>query len=63
MNDLEEKRMKIENNLRSIDVLSSLLRKDYCYNMRESSNSLGMSSTDEEAIRKKIIELVKSIEV
>jgi hypothetical protein len=31
--------------------------------MGEPSNSLGMSSTDEEVIRKKVIELVKSIEV
>jgi hypothetical protein len=63
MHNLEEKRMKMEGTLRSIDTLSNLLRKDYCYGMGEPSNSLGMSSTDEEVIRKKVIELVKSIEV
>jgi hypothetical protein len=63
MHNLEEKRMKMEGTLRSIDTLSNLLRKDFCYDMRESINSLGMSTSDEEVIRKKVIELVKSIEV
>jgi hypothetical protein len=63
MYNLEEKRMKMEDTLRSIDILSNLLRKDFCYNMRGSINSLGMSTADEEVIRKKVIELVKSIEV
>jgi hypothetical protein len=63
MHNLEEKRMKMEGTLRSIDTLSNLLRKDYCYDMRGAINSLGMSNADEEVIRKKVIELVKSIEV
>ena len=62
MHKLEEKRMKIEGTLRSIDTLSNLLRKDYCYDMSGAINSHGMSISDEEIIRKKIIELVKSIE-
>ena len=63
MHNLEEKRMKMEGTLRSIDTLHSLLRKDYCYDMKGVINFLGMSTSDEEIIRKKIIELVKSIEI
>lgn len=62
MHKLEEKRIKMELILRSIDTLSNLLRKDYCYDMNGAINSCGMSTLDEEIIRKKIIELVKSIE-
>jgi hypothetical protein len=61
MHNLEEKRMKLENTLRSIETLSNLLRKDYCY-INSGNNQYGMTSSDEEIIRKKIIELVKLIE-
>lgn len=60
MHNLEEKRMKLESTLRSIETLSNLLRKDYYTN--SSTNQYGLTSSDEEIIRKKIIELVKLIE-
>ena len=63
MHKLEEKRMKTEGTLRSIDTLSNLLRKDYHHSAEEAPNSHGMSTADEEIIRKKVIELVKSIEI
>ena len=62
MHNLEEKRMKLENTLRSIETLSNLLRKDYYYGANSSINQYGMKSSDEEIIRTKIIELVKLIE-
>jgi hypothetical protein len=63
MHNVEEKRMKMEGTLRSIDVLSNLLRKDYYHSAEDAPNSYGMSTSDEEIIRKKVIELVKSIEI
>jgi hypothetical protein len=62
MHNLEEKRMKLESTLRSIETLSNLLRKDYYCNTNSGTNQYGMTSSDEEIIRKKIIELVKLIE-
>lgn len=61
MHNLEEKRMKLESTLRSIETLSNLLRKDY-YGSNSGTNQYGLTSSDEEIIRKKIIELVKLIE-
>ena len=63
MHNLEEKRMKLENNLRSIETLSNLLRRDYYHSTNLGTNQYGMTSSDEEIIRKKIIELVQLIEV
>jgi hypothetical protein len=62
MHNLEEKRMKLENTLRSIETLSNLLRRDHYHNTNLGTNQYGMTSSDEEIIRKKIIELVKLIE-
>jgi hypothetical protein len=54
--------MKLESTLRSIETLSNLLRRDYYHSTNLGINQYGMTSSDEEIIRKKIIELVKLIE-